>query len=280
VTVAARREGVQCLMAHGLTQRRACVLLQLQRATFNYQACPARNVGLVKEIHDLAQRHPRYGYRRVWALLRRRGRRVNKKHVHRLWKRATLQVRKVTRQRGSARTASVPGQALHPGHVWTYDFLHDHCLHGMPLKVLTVMDEFTREGLAIEVATSLPAQRVLTVLERLVVTHGRPQFIRSDNGPEFIALAVRGWLVQHHMRTLYIDPGCPWQNGFGERCNGTVRDECLNMHVFHPVAEARIVLAPYHRQYNEERPHSSLGYRTPAEFKRDWLAQQSPSGGL
>lgn len=280
MTVAARREGVQCLMAHGLTQRRACVLLQRQRATFNYQACPDRHVGLVKEIHDLAQRHPRYGYRRVWALLRRRGRRVNKKHVHRLWKRAKLQVRKVTRQRGSARTASVPVQALHPGHVWTYDFLHDHCLHGTPLKVLTVMDEFTREGLAIEVATSLPAQRVLTVLERLVVTHGRPQFIRSDNGPEFIALAVRGWLVQHHMRTLYIDPGCPWQNGFGERFNGTVRDECLNMHVFHSVAEARIVLATYHRQYNEERPHSSLGYRTPAEFKRDWLAQQSPSGGL
>lgn len=280
MTVAARREGVQCLIAHGLTQRRACVLLQLQRATFNYQACPDRNVGLVKEIHDLAQRHPRYGYRRVWALLRRRGRRVNKKHVHRLWKRAKLQVRKVTRQRGSARTASVPVQALHPGHVWTYDFLHDHCLHGMPLKVLTVMDEFTREGLAIEVATSLPAQRVLTVLERLVVIHGRPQFIRSDNGPEFIALAVRGWLAQHHMRTLYIDPGCPWQNGFGERFNGTVRDECLNLHVFHSVAEARIVLATYHRQYNEERPHSSLGYRTPAEFKRDWLAQQSPSGGL
>ncbi len=280
MTVAARREGVQCLMAHGLTQRRACVLLQLQRATFNYQACPDRHVGLVREMHDLAQRHPRYGYRRVWALLRRRGRRGNKKHVHRLWKRAKLQVRKVTRQRGSARTASVPVQALHPGHVWTYDVLHDHCLQGTPLKVLTVMDEFTREGLAIEVATSLPAQRVLTVLERLLVTHGRPQFIRSDNGPEFIALAVRGWLVQHHMRTLYIDPGCPWQNGFGERFNGTVRDECLNMHVFHSVAEARIVLATYHRQYNEERPHSSLGYRTPAEFKRDWLAQQSPSGGL
>jgi putative transposase len=280
VTVAARREGVQFLVAHGLAQRRACILLQLQRSTFNYQACPDRHAGLVKEVHDLAQRHPRYGYRRVWALLRRRGRRVNKKHVHQLWKRAKLQVRKVTRQRGSARAASVPVQALHPGHVWTYDVLHDHCLHGMPLKVLTIMDEFTREGLAIEVATSLPAQRVLTVLEGLVVIHGRPQFIRSDNGPEFIALAVRGWLAQHHMQTLYIDPGCPWQNGFGERFNGTVRDECLNMHVFHSVAEARIVLATYRRQYNEERPHSSLGYRTPTEFKRDWLERQSPSGGL
>jgi putative transposase len=280
VTVAARREGVQVLVAHGLAQRRACSLLQLQRSTFNYQARPDRHAGLVKEVHELAQRHPRYGYRRVWALLRRCGRRVNKKHVHRLWKRAKLQVRKVTRKRGPARAASVPVQALHPGHVWTDDFLHDHCLNGTPLKVLTVMDEFTREGLAIEVATSLPAQRVLAVLEGLVVIHGRPQFIRSDNGPEFIALAVRGWLAQHHMRTLYIDPGCPWQNGFGERFNGTVRDECLSMHVFHSVAEARIVLATYRRQYNEGRPHSSLGYRTPTEFKLDWLERQSPSGGL
>jgi putative transposase len=256
------------------------MLLQLQRSTFNYQARPERNVGLVEEVHELAQRHPRYGYRRVWALLRRRGRRVNRKHVHRLWKRAKLQVRKVTRKRGPARAASVPVQALHPGHVWTYDFLHDHCLHGPPLKVLTVMDEFTREGLAIEVASSLPSQKVLTVLERLVVRHGRPQFIRSDNGPEFIALAVRGWLAQHQMQTLYIDPGCPWQNGFGESFNGTVRDECLNMHVFHSVAEARIVLATYRQQYNEERPHSRLGYRTPTEFKRDWLERQSPSGRL
>ncbi len=171
-------------------------------------------------------------------------------------------------------------QALHPGHVWTYDFLHDHCLNGIPLKVLTVMDEFTREGLALEVATSLPSQRVLMVLERLVVRHGTPQFIRSDNGLEFIALAARGRLAQHQMRTLYIDPGCPWQNGYGESCNGTVRDECLTMHAFHSVAEAQIVLAAYRWQHHEERPHSRLGYRTPIEFTRDWPERQSPSDGL
>jgi putative transposase len=118
------------------------------------------------------------------------------------------------------------------------------------------------------------------MLERLVGTHGAPQFIRSDNGPECIALAVRGWLAQHQTRTLYIDPGCPWQNGYGERFNGTVRDECLNMHVCHAVAEARIMLATYRRQSNEERPHSRLGYHTPAEFKGDWLEQQSLSGRL
>jgi putative transposase len=280
VTVAARREGVQCLVAHGLAQRRACILLQLQRSTFSYQARPERDAGLAEEVHELAQRHPRYGYRRVWALLRRRGRRVNKKHVHRLWKRAKLQVRKVRPQRGPARPAMVPVQATHPGHVWTYDFLHDHCVNGTPLKVLTVMDEFTREGLAIEVATSLRSPRVMAILEHLVAIHSAPQCIRSDNGPEFIALAIHGWLAQHQMQTLYIDPGCPWQNGYGESFNGTVRDECLNMHVFHSVAEARVMLAAYRRQYNEERPHSSLGYRTPAEFKRDWLEHQSSSVGL
>jgi putative transposase len=274
VTVPARREVVQLLVARGLSQRQACVLLQLPRSTFGYQARPARNAELATQVHELAQRHPRYGYRRVWALLRRRGQHVNKKHVHRLWKRAKRQVRKITRKRRSARPAMMPVQATHPDHVWTYDFIHDHCLNGTPLKVLTVMDEFTREGLAIKVATSLPSSRVMAVLEHLVVTHGAPQFIRSDNGPEFIALAIRGWLAQHQMRTLYIAPGCPWQNGYGERFNGTVRDECLDMYVFHSVAEARVMLTAYRRQYNEERPHSSLGYRTPAEFKRDWLEHQ------
>jgi putative transposase len=142
------------------------------------------------------------------------------------------------------------------------------------------MDEFTREGLAIEVATSLLSAQVLAVLERRVSRPGTPQVIRSDNGPEFIALALRGWLVQHQTRTLYIAPGCPWQNGHGESFNGTVRDECLTMHTFHAVAEARVVLAAYRRQYHEERPHSSVGYRTPTEFKCDWFARQSPSGGL
>jgi putative transposase len=280
VTVAARREAVHALVARGLSRRRACVLLQLQRSTFDYQARSDRHADLADQVYELAQRHPRYGYRRVWALLRRRGQRVNKKHVHRLWKRAKLQVRTVRRKRRPTRIAQVPVQAMHPGHVWTYDILHDHCLKGRPLKVLTVMDEFTREGLALEVAASLPSHRVIQVLEDLVAMHGAPQFIRSDNGPEFIALAVRGWLARHHMTTLYIAPGCPWQNGHGERFNGTVRDECLNMHVFHSVAEARAIVAAYRRHYNEERPHSSLGYRPPREFKQDWLTYQSQSTGL
>jgi putative transposase len=280
VTVAARREAVAFLVTRGLSQRRAATLLDLPRSTLRYQARPNRDVALEQQVEELAQRHPRYGYRRVWALLRRRRQHVNKKRIHRLWKRAKLQVRKVRRKRRAAKPTGLPVQATHPNHVWTYDFVLDACLRGTPLKVLTVMDEFTREGLAIEVASSMPASKVILVLERLFRMHGAPQFLRSDNGPEFVALAVRAWLAQHQTATLYIDPGCPWQNGYEERFNGTVRDECLNLYAFHTVAEARVVLSAYLREYNEARPHSSLGYRTPAEFKREWLDQQSHSTGL
>ncbi len=279
MTVAARREAVQFLVARGLSQRRACRLVQLHRSTFGYQARPDRNAALADQVQAVAQHHPRYGYRRAWALLRRRGQRVNKKRVHRLWKRAKLQVRKVARKQRPVRMSSIPVQAMHPNHGWTYDFMQDRCVNGTPLKVLTIMDEFTREGLAIEVATALPARKVIAVLEHLFQSHGVPQFLRSDNGPEFIALLVRSWLARQQTTTLYIDPGCPWQNGYGESFNGTVRDECLNMYVFHAVAEARVILEAFRRQYNEERPHSSLGYRTPAEFKRDWAQAQSEIAG-
>ena len=173
---------------------------------------------------------------------------------------------------------AVPPQATHPGHVWTYDFVHDACLNGTKLKLLPVVDEFTRECLAIEVATGLPTERVIRVLDRLFAVHGPPQFLRSDNGPEFVAQAIQGWLVLQQAATRYIEPGCPWQNGFGESFNGTLRDECSTMRAFASVAsvaEARIQIERFRRQYNEQRPHSRLGYRTPAEFKADWRADQS-----
>jgi putative transposase len=156
----------------------------------------------------------------------------------------------------------------------------DRCLDGTPLRILTVMDEFSREGLAIEVRRSFPARQVVLVLTQLFALHGPPANLRSDNGPEFVGLAVRGWLHQQQVQTLYIDPGCPWQNGFEERFNGTVRDECLNSHAFASVIEAQVLCAAYLREYNEERPHSSLGYQTPLEFKRDWYARQSDQSGL
>jgi putative transposase len=266
-------------MARGISERRACVLVAANRATVQYQARPRLADGLAERLTSLAQRHPRYGYRRIWALLRREGWMVNRKRVHRLWRTAQLQVpkRRRSRRRVAGVSASTPTRATHPGHVWTYDFVHDACLNGTKLKLLPVVDEFTRECLAIEVATGMAAERVIDVLARLFAAYGAPQFLRSDNGPEFVAQAIQGWLALQHAATLYIDPGCPWQNGFVESFNGTLRDECLAMYAFASVAEARVELERYRREYNEERPHSRLGYRTPAAFKADWLADQSTS---
>lgn len=253
--------------------------MHIQRSTLQYQPRPDRNAELRTTIQDLAQQHWRYGYRRIYRLLRRRGQVVNRKRVQRLWQRAKLQVRRRARKRRRP-TNPPPQQATHPNHVWTYDFVKDSCLSGTPLRILTVMDEFTREGLAIVVRRTFPARQVVVVLAGLFELHGPPAYLRSDNGPEFVALAVRGWLHHQRVQTLYIDPGCPWQNGYEERFNGTVRDEFLNSQAFVSVAEAQVLGAAYLREYNEERPHSSLGYQTPLEFKRDWYAHQSPEGRL
>lgn len=271
---------MQFLVARGVSERRACTLVAANRATVQYQARPRSDDGLSERLATLAQRHPRYGYRRVWALLRREGWQVNRKRIHRLWRVAQLQVPKRHRPRHHAGVSAsgaptLPTHATHPGHVWTYDFVQDACRSGAKLKLLPVVDEFTRECLAIEVATSAPAARVIRVLERLFAVHGAPRYLRSDNGPEFIAQAIQEWLARHQTATLYIDPGCPWQNGFAESFNGSLRDECLSMQVFASVAEARLLIERFRHEYNEERPHSRLGYRTPTEFKTDWFANQS-----
>lgn len=237
------------LVERGVSERRACVLVAANRSSVQYQPRRGLDDALVERIARLAQRHPRYGYRRIWALLRREGWRVNHKRVQRLWQQAQLQVQKRRRRRrGRARVEQVPPQASYPGHVWTYDFVHDACWNGAKLKVLPVIDEFTRECLAIEVATSLPAARVIAVLAQLFAAHGAPAYLRSDNGPEFVAHQIQAWLALHQAATLYIDPGCPWQNGFGESFNGSLRDECLNMYAFASVAEARILLERFRRQ--------------------------------
>lgn len=189
-----------------------------------------------------------------------------------------MQVRKARRARRRGPPTPLPVKATRPNQVWTYDLLDDRCLNGTRLRILTVMDEFTREGLAIEVATSFPSHRVVAVLERLVARHGPPHYMRSDNGSEFIALAVRGWLARQDVGALYIDPGCPWQNGYGESLNGTVRDECLNLHLFISVTEAQARLEAFRQHDNAERPHSSLAYQAPLEFKRAWEQAQVEPG--
>jgi len=276
MTIVEQRDAVRFLATKGISVRRACQLAQLERATFQYRARPrADEEAVLADITALAQQHPRYGYRRVWALLRRKGT-INRKRVHRLWKRARLQVKRLVRRR-VRRNRPAPQSAAYPNHVWAYDFVEDQALDGSVLRILTVMDEFTREGLDIDVDTSSSAERVIGRLEELVALHGAPAYLRSDNGPEFVAVAVQLWLVQRQIRTLYIDPGCPWQNGKEERFNGTVRDECLNMHLFTSASDASVRLTAYRHHYNEERPHSALGYQTPMEFKRAWVVAQQKS---
>jgi putative transposase len=268
-----RREAVRLLETKGISVRRACALVQLQRATFVYQARPRQEQDeLVAEIASVAHEQPRYGYRRVWAVLKR-SRKLNRKRVHRLWKRAGLQVKRVPRV--ARRERPKPMAAAYPNHVWAYDFVEDHDVHGGVLRILTVMDEFTREGLAIDVDTFSSAERVITVLIQLVATHGAPDYLRSDNGAEFTALAVQAWLAKQQIQTLYIDPGSPWQNGKDERFNGTLRDECLNRELFVSVREARVHLEAFRRHYNEQRPHSRLAYQTPIEFKQAWTEAQA-----
>ncbi|MDQ5850583.1 MAG: IS3 family transposase [Chloroflexota bacterium] len=271
--MAEQRAAVTFLVSRGLSVQRACQLVALHRSTFHYTAHPPDDTALVDQIQRLAVQHPRYGYRRIWALLNRT-QRVNHKRVRRLWRLKRLQVRRAVRPR-LRRPRPPQLAAAFPGHIWAYDFLQDALADGTPIHLLTVMDEFTREGLAVDVTRTTSAEQVVEVLRTLFAQYGAPGHLRSDNGPEFVAQAVQTWLASCHVETLYIEPGKPWQNGKEERFNGTVRDECLNLYVFHSLAEACVRLGAFRHHYNTERPHSQLGYLTPVAFKAAWVAAQA-----
>ncbi len=262
-----------------VSERRACRVLGQPRATQRYEPKkPDRDRGLVKRMKQLRRKHPRYGYRRIWVQLVREGWRVNLKRVHRLWKEAGWQIRtkaKKKRRLGSSENGCTQRQAEHRNHVWSYDFVFDRTEDGRQLKFLPILDEYTREGLTIEVERSITGQDVVDTLAYLFQVYGEPEFIRSDNGPEFIAKAVRDWLDASGVQTLYIEPGSPWENAYSESFHSRFRDEFLNREIFVSLAEAK-VLAEQHRVYhNLDRPHSSLGYQTPAEFAAS-LAEEIP----
>jgi transposase InsO family protein len=222
---------------------------------------------LRERIQKLARAHPREGYRRVWARLCRRGRRVNKKRVHRLWKAEGLSLpRRRKKRRARGPKGEVVRRAEYPGHVWSYDIIEDRTERGGKLRILCVVDEYTRESLAIRVERSISGAIVAETLEWLFFAHGAPAYIRSDNGGEFIAGVVQKWLAESGCRTLYITPGSPWENPFIESFHGKFRDECLNQEVFYNGREAQIIIENWRLEYNSDRPHSSLGYATPAEF--------------
>lgn len=261
-----------------LSQRRACSVVRLPRQCVRQEHHKlAKDQPLHEQIQHLAQKHPRYGYRRIHALLCRT-QKVNIKRVHRVWKALARQVpsRKKHRPRRRNKEQRVPQQALFPGHVWSYDFVHDTCRGGAKLKLLCVNDEFTRQCHAITVAASLTAKDVRRVLVSLFEQHGAPLFLRSDNGPEFVQSDLKMWLKEQSVQTLYIEPGSPWQNGKGESMHGKLRDECLDLELFNHRVEARCIIENYRQAFNSHRPHSALAYQTPNDFAQSWkLNQQS-----
>lgn len=219
-------------------------------------------------MHRLAALYPRFGYRRIQVFMEREGFVMSPDRMHRLWRQNGLQVPRKRPRKRVAGSRPRPQPAIARNHVWAYDFVFDACANGQQLKCLTVIDEYTRECLAIDVAGSLRSGRLIEVLAQLICVHGAPRYLRSDNGPEFIARKVLSWLQKNGMETALIDPGKPWQNGMDESFNGKFRDECLSVEWFRSRDEAKVLIEAWRQHYNQVRPHSSLDYLTPDEFKR------------
>ena len=267
VSVPARREQVAYAMRRGLSQRRSCTLLQVARSALSYQSMKAeKDTPVLERMTALGAQYPRFGYRRIRVFLAREGHGMSFGRCHRLWRCARLQVPRRRPRKRIARGRPRPLAPTGANQVWSYDFVFDWCANGQQLKCLTVTDEWTREGLAIEVDGRIRSGRVIEVLSRLISERGAPLYLRSDNGPEFVARALLKWMADQGIETALIDPGRPWQNGVAESFNGKFRDECLSLEWFLSRAQAKVVIEAWRRRYNEVRPHSSLGYLTPAEF--------------
>jgi transposase InsO family protein len=253
-------------------------VLEQARTTQRYEARLADDEPLlVRRIVELATRYGRYGYRRITAMLRSEGWRVNHKRVERIWRHEGLKVPKRQPKRGRLWLNDGSCIRLRPerrDHVWSYDFVHERTQNGQPLRLLTIVDEYSRECLAIRVARKLGSEDVLGTLARLFVQRGTPDYLRSDNGSEFTAKAVRRWLSRVGVKTLFIEPGSPWENGYIESFNGKLRDELLNGEIFYTLWEAQVLGERWRREYNQVRPHSSLGYRPPAPEARELLPIQ------
>jgi putative transposase len=254
-----------------VSERRACQALGQPRATQRYRRKrPDADRRLIEELRRLVEAYPRYGSERVHQVLLETGWRVNLKRVHRLWQQEHLQVPQKQQKRrrlpGRSENSCVRYRATHRNHVWSYDFLADRTEDGRQLKLLVVIDEFTRECLAIEACRTFTARDVRLTLQYLFAIRGAPEHVRSDNGSEFIAREIQRWLAQAAVATLYIQKASPWENGYVESFNGKLRDELLNRELFLSLAEARYVLDEWRLEYNHRRPHSGIGWQTPAGY--------------
>jgi len=256
--------------------RRACGYIGLHPRTYRYQPIRPqdRHARLIERLEALSWKYPRYGYRRIRALLRREGWTVSKKQVQRLRRLVGLKVKppRKRRRRQGVSTGWVQ-RATHRHQVWSWDFIHDRTDNGGTLKMLTLIDEYTRQCLAIRPARKLTSEDVLEVVKEAVREHGAPDHLRSDNGSEFIAHIVQDWFREHGIKTIYIEPGSPWQNGWIESFHARLRDECLNRELLLNLREARVVIEDFRIDYNQDRPHSRLGYLSPNQ----WIEKQSSS---
>ena len=279
MTPAARREAVgEMRAAHlELSERRACGLAGLGRSSYRYQGCKSDESGLRERLKKLAGERRRYGYRRLTVLLKRAGEVVNHKRVYRLYREEGLSVRRRKRKRIGAverQPLAIPTQR---NQRWSMDFVADGLGDGRKFRSLNIVDDYSRECLAAEVDTSIPGGRVVRVLERLRELRGLPEVLVTDNGPEFAGQALDVWASERGVKLHFIQPGKPIQNAFIESFNGKMRDECLNEHWFRTLSEARWTIQAWRRDYNEVRPHSSLGNRTPQEFTARAATLRSPT---
>lgn len=252
-----------------VSERRACKVLSIHRNTKRAYARKSFAGDLDEDIIVQSEREPRWGYRKVYDRMKLDGHRIGRERVRLVRAREGLQVRKKQSKKRYPGSRELL-KARYPNQVWTYDFIMDRTMDGRRLKCLTVTDEYTRIGLSIEGGRSMTAGDVRRVLDLLFATHGRPEYLRSDNGPEFIARSLQDWLEKEHVETHYIEPGSPWQNGYGESFNSIFRDDCLNRWDFYSVKEARVVIAKWLEKYNDYRPHGSLKGLTPNMFLEQW----------
>jgi putative transposase len=253
-----------------VSERRACEVLDQPRSTQRYESQPRDDESaLSKQMLDVARRRPRWGYRRVAWQLRQEGGQASDTRVYRLWRREGLKVpvkRRKKRRLGKSENGCLQRRAEHKDHVWAWDFVFDHTTSGSQLKWLSIVDEHTRECLALKVDRSITSEDVIDTLAELFAMRGVPKCIRSDNGPEFIAQAIRRWLDQVDVEALYIEPGSPWENGYAESFHSRLRDEFLELEVFESLLATKRLTKQWQADYNHHRPHSSLGYVTPIEF--------------
>jgi putative transposase len=275
--VSERRGFVELASKRSISVSRACELAGVSRRRLGYVSS-RRDDELVARLLELAKENPRYGCRHLCAMLRREGTVVNIKRVRRLCRKHGLLLRQKRRRKRRGIGCGVPCRAEHPNQVWAYDFVEDRTETGRKLRILTIEDEFTRECVGVEIEHRMNARFVAAALLNCFKERGVPEFIRSDNGPEFIARFLMRVLAIHGVEARHIEPGSPWQNGLNERFNGTLRNECLNLETFHNRDHARALVKLYARRYTQYRPHSSLGYQTPAEFAAKWKKENQGVG--